>query len=121
MERHKNERGGVSVGTVVTLLVAFFLIYEAMQFGPLLIRQFQFHDAVIEATKFSGMKDANAVRAEVLQKASELSLPISRDMVNVHRQSTSTRIQVRYELSAEWLPGRPYKWTVNIDESSVLF
>ena len=42
-------------------------------------------------------------------------------MINNTRQPTRTRIEVRYELEAEWLPGRPYKWTVVIDEESMLF
>jgi hypothetical protein len=120
-EWYRSERGGVNVGTIVTLLLAFFFVYEAMQFGPLLMRQFQFQDAVMEAAKFSRGKDASSVQSEVLQKASELALPVSRDMIKVLRQPTNTRIQVRYELSAEWLPGKPYKWVVNIDEESVLF
>lgn len=121
MRRFRNERGGVSAGLIVALVLVFLFTYEAMQFGPLLLRQFQFQDAVIEAAKFSRGKDAPAVQAEVLQKAGELSLPVSRDMVEVTRQPTNTRIQVRYELSAEWLPGRPYKWVVTLDEKSVLF
>jgi hypothetical protein len=42
-------------------------------------------------------------------------------MIKVTRVPTKTRIVVHYELSAEWLPGRPYKWTVVIDEESMLF
>ncbi|MGH9334525.1 MAG: hypothetical protein ACRD21_12340, partial [Vicinamibacteria bacterium] len=61
------------------------------------------------------------VQAEVLQRAGELALPVSREMIKVSRQPTNTRIEVSYELSTEWMPGKLYKWTVNIDEQSVLF
>lgn len=121
MRNFRSERGGVGVGLVVAIFLILFAGYEAKQFGPLLFAQFQFQDAVIEAAKFSRGKDAGAVQNEVLQRASELGLPISREMIKVTRQPTNTRIQVRYELSTEWLPGKPYSWVVDVDEQSVLF
>ncbi len=117
----KSERGAVSLGLIVTIVVALFLIYEAKQFGPLLVAQYQFQDAVIDTCKFSVDKQASAVFDEVLRQAAELSLPISRDMIKVTRQATKTRIQVQYELSAEWVPGKPYSWTVSVDEQSSVF
>jgi hypothetical protein len=121
MRNRKAERGAASVGLFVAIFLVLFLGYEAKQFGPLLVAQFEFQDAVIEATKFSAGKPADVVLNDVLKKANELALPITRDMVTVTRQPTSTRIQVSYELAAEWLPGKQYKWTVNLDEQSVLF
>lgn len=121
MSRFRNERGGTGVNLLITVLIILFLAYEAKQFGPKLVAQYQFQDAVIEAAKFSRTKTAGAVQLEVLQKAAELQLPISRDMIKVTRQPTNTRIEVRYELEAEWLPGRPYKWVVMLNEESMLF
>jgi hypothetical protein len=121
MKRFRSERGGAAGGLIVTLLVILFIAYEAKQFGPNLFAQFQFLDEVVDVAKFSRAKTAGVVQREVLQKSAELRLPISRDMIKVTRQPTHTRIEVRYELSAEWLPGRPYKWTVVIDEESMLF
>jgi hypothetical protein len=121
MRSLKSERGAVSVGLIVAIVLALFLVYEAKQFGPLLMAQFEFQDAVMEATKFSAGKPGDKVQMEVLKKANELALPITRDMIVVTRQPTNTRIQISYELGAEWLPGKQYKWTVNIDEQSVLF
>jgi len=111
----------MSVGLVATIAVILFLVYEAKQFGPQLVAQFQFQDAVMDAAKFSRAKTPLVVQQELVQKAQELHLPISRDMIKVNRQPTQIRIQVRYSLEADWLPGRPYKWNVDVDEESVLF
>jgi hypothetical protein len=121
MKDRRNERGAISVGLVVTIIVALFLIYEAKQFGPLLVAQYQFQDQVIETCKFSVDKQAPQVYDAVLRQAAELNLPITRDMVKVTRQATKTRIQVQYQLTAEWLPGRPYTWNVTVDEQSAIF
>lgn len=121
MRSMKSERGAISMGLVIGIFLVVFAAYEAKQFGPLLMSQFQFQDAVIEASKFSATKDANAVANELVAKAAELHLPISRDMVKVTKQATYTRVQITYQLSAEWLPGKPYTWTVNVDEESKIF
>ncbi len=121
MRSLKGERGAISMGLVVGIFLVVFAAYEAKQFGPLLMRQFQFQDAAIEASKFSATKDANAVATELAHKAAELQLPITREMIKVTKQATHVRVQVAYELSANWLPGKPYKWTVNVDEQSQIF
>ena len=117
----KAERGAVSVGLVLGIVLVLFAAYEAKQFGPLLLAQFQFQDAAIEASKFSAQKDANSVANELLHKAAELQLPITREMITVTKQATYTRVQVVYSLSADWLPGKPYTWTVSVDEESRIF
>jgi hypothetical protein len=53
----KSERGAISAGLIVGILLVVFAAYEAKQFGPLLMSQFQFQDYVIEASKFSATKD----------------------------------------------------------------
>ena len=121
MRSHRSERGAVSVGLIVALFLLLFAVYEAIQFGPLLIAQYEFQDAVLEAAKFSRGQKAEAVQAEVLKRAQELQLPISREMIVVTRQPQNTRIQVTYELATDWLPGKPYSWVVEVDAESVLF
>lgn len=121
MKSMKGERGAISLGMIVGIFLLLFVLYEAKQFGPLLMSQFQFQDAVIEASKFSATKDASAVQNELVYRAGELKLPISREMIKVTKTGTYTRVQIVYELSAEWLPSKPYKWTVTVDEESKIF
>lgn len=121
MRRFRSERGGAGGSLLIALAVFLFIAYEAAQFGPHVLAQFQFKDAVVDAAKFSRNKPASTVQQEVLAKATELSLPVSRDMIKVTRKPTHTRIEVRYDQEAEWLPGKPYKWTVQLDEESILF
>ena len=121
MRSMKGERGAISMGLIVGILLVAFAAYEAKQFGPLLMRQFQFQDEAIEASKFSATKDSNSIANELVHKAAELQLPITREMIKVTKQATYTRVQVVYQLSAEWLPCKPYTWTVTVDEESKIF
>ena len=121
MKSFRSDAGAITAGLVIAIFAVLFIAYEAMQFGPALMAQFQFQDAVMEAAKFSRNKTAGAVQQEVYQKAAELKILVTREMIKVTRQPTNTRIQVIYSLEAEWLPGRPYKWEVNLNEESMLF
>lgn len=121
MRSHRNERGAVSVGMIVAIFLILLAAYEAKQFGPLLFAQYEFQDACVEAAKFSQGQTAEGLQSRVLAKAQELGLPISRDMIKVTLRGTSTRVQVNYQLTADWLPGKPYSWMVEVDESSVIF
>lgn len=121
MRNFKNERGGASFGLILALAIFLFVAYEAKQFGPPLIAQFQFQDAVVEAAKFSRGKTAQQVKQEVYTKGTEMGIPLTLEVIRVNREPTNTAIQVSYDLQAEWLPGKMYRWTVNVDEASVLF
>jgi len=121
MSQRHNKCGGASVNWIITFFVSLILLYEGIKFGPLVIAQFQFQDAVLEATKFSHGKEAVLVREELMTRARELQLPITSDMIKVDRKPTHTRIIVNYVLKSEWLPGWLFGWAVNVDEESVLF
>jgi len=121
MRNVKSEKGGAGLSLILALGVFLFVAYEAKQFGPPLIMQFQFQDAVVEAAKFSRNKTEGQVKADVLQKAHEIGLPLTLELIRVQRQPTHTAIQVSYDLRTEWLPGKVYQWTVNVNEESVLF
>lgn len=121
MKRFWNTRGEVRMSSLLSLLVLVFAIYEGFQFIPVLFAQYEFKDAIVEEAKFSAFKSPDTIRNNLVKKANELRLPIQRQDIIVDRRATSTRIQVKYELSVEWLPGREYWWEVDEDEESVLF
>ncbi|MGH9463834.1 MAG: hypothetical protein ACRD1X_21735 [Vicinamibacteria bacterium] len=121
MKRFWSTRGEVRMSSLLSLAVLIFAVYEGFQFVPVLFAQYEFKDAIVEEAKFSAYKTPETIRDNLLKKAAELRLPIERQDVVVERRPTSTRIQVQYELSVEWLPGQEYWWEVNEDEESVLF
>lgn len=121
MKRFKSARGGASVGGILSLLILAFLIYEGIQFGPILFSQYEFKDAIAEQAKFSRGKTANTIKDELTKKAAQLGLPVTRDQIAVTLQPTSTRIQVKYQLSVNWLPGKAYKWGVDEVAESTIF
>jgi len=121
MKRFKRERGGASVGSLLALAILAFLIYEGIKFGPVLIAQYEFKDTIAEQAKFSRGKTAHGIKTELTQKAAQLGLPVTTDQITVTLQPTNTRIQVKYQLSVQWLPGKEYQWNIDEVAESTIF
>jgi len=121
MKRLASAKGEVRLGSILTLAVVAFTVYVGVKFAPVLFAQYEFGDAVVDEAKFSRAKSAETVRNNLADKAASLGLPITRQQIHVERKPTWTRIQVDYELSVEWLPGKVYTWDVTEVSESVLF
>ncbi len=121
MRRLSCSRGEIRLGSVITLLLLAFIVYEGFKFVPVLFAQYEFGDAVREEAKFASYRKVGTVRSNVLKKAQELHLPITAGQISVNRQPRHIRIDVKYQLSVEWLPGRVYKWDVTEVGESELF
>ena len=119
--RDTRERGEIKLGTLVVLAICGFIAYEVYKFAPVLFAQYEFKDGVVEEAKFSRGKDAAVMQRSVLKKAQDLGLPVEISNIKVTARGTSTRIQVQYRLTVEWLPGRPYSWDVEEVGESVIF
>jgi hypothetical protein len=121
MTRFRSAKGKASVSGILILGFIVFLIYEGFQFVPMLFAQYSFRDAMVEEAKFSRGKPPEVIRDSLTKQAAELGLPISSGQIKVTRQNTRTRIQVKYQLSVNWLPGKAYKWNVEEVQESVLY
>ena len=121
MKRLASVKGEARLGSILTLVVVAFAVYVGVKFAPVLFAQYEFKDAVVEAAKFSARKTPEAVRDGLVEKAAALRLAVTQGQIHVERKPTFTRIQVNYQLSVEWLPGKVYTWDVNEVAESVLF
>ncbi len=121
MKRLASVKGEVRLGSILTLAVIAFAVYVSVKFVPVLFAQYEFKDAVAEEAKFSARRSPETVRNNLADKAASLGLPITHQQIHVERKPTWIRIQVNYQLSVEWLPGKEYTWDVNEVSESVLF
>ena len=121
MKRLASVKGEVRIGSILSLAAVVFAVFVGFKFAPVLFAQYEFKDAVVEEAKFSARKKPETIKNSLTEKAASLGLPITHQQIHVERRPTFTRIQVNYQLSVEWLPGKVYKWDVNEVAESVLF
>jgi len=121
MSKVAAQRGEIRLGTILTLAVVAFVVYEGFKFAPVLFAQYEFKDAVVEEAKFSAGKTVASITRRLVEKARALDLPIDASQIKVNLRGTSCRVEVQYRLTVEWLPGKPYSWDVNEVSESVIF
>ena len=90
-------RWRIVAGCVVLAAIVFF----AFLFAPLYIRNFKLQNFVDEMTHRveNAQQPDDVLRARVLERAHELSLPVTADNVRIYRTGDGLRIDVRYAVT----------------------
>jgi len=90
---------GLSGRQVFFLLVLVALLFAASQYIPAYFSAFQFNDFVRQEVKYasSSRKTADALRTDILEKASELGIPITKKDIRITSRGPSFTLEVDYQ------------------------
>lgn len=98
MNRTDPQRGEGRIGLVITLAILGAAGYAAIQYLPVKIAAYEFHDAIRQEARYAATRDsAEAVTERILEKAHELSIPLSSKGVRVQKTRSEVTIDVSYE------------------------
>lgn len=97
------------IAAAIGILVA--LASFAIMFLPIYVHNLQLQNYVVGLTQHGAnqVKPEDALRASVVDKARQLSLPVTADDVHISRSAEGLRVEVRYFVRVD-LPG----YTVNL-------
>lgn len=86
---------------VAGCLVLALLVFFAILFAPVYIRNLKLQNFVDEMTHGVGndKQSDDVLRGRILDKAHELALPVTEDDVHVYRTADGLRIDVQYAVS----------------------
>jgi hypothetical protein len=89
---------GLSGRQIFFLLILAALLFAGTQYGPAYMSAFQFNDYVRQEVKYaaSSRKTPDTLREGILQKATELGIPLTRKDIKVTRRGPSFTLQVDY-------------------------
>lgn len=101
------------MGRLIRLVVVAAIAWAAWHGGMAAWQQFQFSDEVGKIAQFGPDKDAESVRAAVMEAAAKLDLPVAEKDVRVRHQDRPAElyIDVSYTVQIEILPRFRYPWT----------
>ena len=111
MRTWRYQRGDVPIGCLVGGLVALIVALVAIKVTPIMLR-------VGELDKEIGVLSDRAnrrvytdkrIEKDILDKAEELDLPVTKKNVTIKRSSNRIKVTVAYDLSIEF-PGYTYVW-----------
>ena len=121
MERRRSERGEITVKTLLSFAFLLFACYTGYKFIPVYIAAYDFDSAIKTQAQYSGsMKTNEVILKELLGKAAELKLPITRNNLKIERSTSRMVIYADYTVPVK-TAFFTYNWRFTEEESAVLF
>ena len=115
------ERGAFSASTLFAFAVLASSIYFGFKFIPIYIAAYDFDTAMKTQAQYSAsVKTDDVILKELLQKAAELELPITKKELKIERTGSRLVITASYVVPVQ-TAFFTYPWQFQEEESAVLF
>src|SRR5262245_39205521 len=89
---------GLNGRRLVILLILAALVFASVQYVPPYFASFQFKDYVRQEVKYAAAsrKTMDVLRSEILQKANELGIPITKKDIRFMRTGPTFTLEIEY-------------------------
>lgn len=89
---------GLSGRQVLILLMLVAFVFAAIQYLPPYYSAFQFNDSIRQEVKYAGSsrKTVDVVRADIIAKAKELGIPLTKNDIRITKRGPSFTLEVEY-------------------------
>jgi hypothetical protein len=114
MTRSRTVRGAANVGCIVWLVILGFVAYVLYKVVPVKIASSEFYDVMQEQAAFGSIKDLKFIEFEILRKAQELQIPVTKDNLKIIRVRESITVEAHYEITIDFFNGA-YKYVWKFD------
>lgn len=107
-------RGKGQLGCLIWLGVLLVVGHVLWKVVPVKVRSSTFLDAMQEQAAFGSIKSTQAIEYEVLRRAEELRIPVTKENLKVTRTRNSVIVEAHYQIVVE-LFGGAYKYVWKFD------
>lgn len=114
MRRSRGIRGGANFGCIVWLVILGFVSYVLWKVVPVKIASSEFFDVMQEQAAFGSIKDPKFIEFEILRKAVELKIPVTKDNLKIVRSHEMITVEAHYEITIDFFNGA-YKYVWKFD------
>ena len=107
--------------TLFKLVVAILVLNAAIRGGLAMWQYYQFKDAAQQVVLFGQRADPDQIQADIVAKATDLSVPVRADDIKISRDGQRTVAEGYYIRPVEFFPNYPYpvKFTFLVDAISL--
>ena len=114
MNRSRSVRGAANVGCIVWLVILGLVGYILYKVVPVKIATSEFYDVMQEQASFGSIKDVKFIEFEILRKAQELQIPVTKDNLKITRSREALTVEAHYEITIDFFNGA-YKYVWKFD------
>ncbi len=114
MRPSRGNRGSANVGCIVWLIIVGLVSYVLFKVVPVKIASSEFYDVMQEQAAFGSIKDPKFIEFEILRKAQELKIPVTKDNLKIVRSREMITVEAHYEITIDFFSGA-YKYVWKFD------
>ncbi len=114
MRPSRGNRGSANVGCIVWLIIVALVSYVLFKVVPVKIASSEFYDVMQEQAAFGSIKDPKFIEFEILRKAEELKIPVTKDNLKIVRSREMITVEAHYEITIDFFSGA-YKYVWKFD------
>jgi hypothetical protein len=107
-------RGAGQIGCLIWLVVLAAIGHVLYKVVPVKIKSSTFYDTMQEQASFGSIKSEQQILYEVLRRAQELGIPVTKETVTVTRTRAAVTIEAHYSIPIEFFGGA-YKYVWKFD------
>jgi hypothetical protein len=111
MSHNRGARGEGRVGCVIWLGIVGLVAYGLLKVVPVKIANSSFDDFLTEQASFGSIKGVKQIESEILAKAKDLEIPVTKENLTVSKTREKITIEAHYEVTIEFFGGSyKYVW-----------
>lgn len=120
MSRRRFQSGEGQAGCIVSLLLLLVVAFIAYKMVPVKVKAADFRQELVDEAKSGSLRKDKEIRANLMEKASELGLPLKDQDLKISRSRAAITIEATYVVPVEF-PGYTYMWEFDPSYSTPLF
>jgi hypothetical protein len=105
MKSKRSSRGAGNIGCLLWLIVAVAVGHVLYKVVPVKIRTSEFYDVMQEQASFGSIKSEQAIQYEILRRAQELQIPVTKENFKIIRTRTAVTVEAHYQIPIEFFGG----------------
>lgn len=103
--RWPRSRGAGNIGCLLWLVVVVAVGHVLWKVVPVKIRTSEFYDVMQEQASFGSIKSEQQIQYEILRRAQELKIPVTKDNFKIVRSREAVTVEAHYEIPLEFFGG----------------
>ena len=107
-------RRSANLGCMVWLVLLGLVGYLMWKVVPVKIATSEFYDTMQEQASFGSIKDVKFIEYEILRKAEQLKLPVTKDNLKITKARESITVEAHYTITIDFFNGA-YKYVWKFD------
>ena len=122
MREKRGIRGEGRVGCMIWLAIVALVGYALYKIVPVKIDNSTFEDFITEQASFGSIKSTKQIETEILAKAKDLGVPVTKDNLSIAKSREKITIEAHYDVNIVFFGGvYTYNWKRDLVVERPLF